>query len=188
VGGAVSPIGVPKYSTEQLDMLLLKIVEWRGSPAKAHLELLDEGWEISKDSLQQLKFKYSERYAELEEIYAREVEGEIIAQARENARLAGEATREAITATMKALEDGKIEGVDLARTAQALSRTMGTNIDRVLSMTGRPINPTDKSAKDALSIVRDLVGSGVIKVRNEATDAPAEVEGVSDAIEPGPDE
>jgi hypothetical protein len=73
----------------------------------------------------------------------------------------------------------RMKGRELAQAAYALSKIKGTNVDKVLALTGRPTSPQGNgSVSEALGLVRELQGLGAIQVVNQAeTPAiPADVE------------
>lgn len=112
--------------------------------------------------------QYPDLYRRLEDQYGRELEEQIVALARENASLAAHATREGIERTLEDIRAGKCR--DTAQATANLAKVMSTNVDKVLSLTGRPVNPEGTGAKDMMDLVKSMMSLGVLRV----VDATAE--------------
>lgn len=111
---------------------------------------------------------HAAQYRELEEKYGREIEERLVTKARQNAERAGEI--EAILIE-KMLDT---EGRDAPQALRAVTDAKTKNIDKVLSLTGRPNQITEN--RDIGAILEGLARMNVVKVAPEqpAIEATAE--------------
>jgi hypothetical protein len=155
---------IEQYPMEKVVECLTVLVEHRGN-VRAASEHLD----VSPTTIQKwAQETYADRYRQIEERYGLEIEQQIVMEARETAATAARATRMGVEQVVKEIEAGELKGRELAQATYALAKIMGTNVDKVLTLTGRPTNPGKGSVSDALGIVRELEASGLITVRNQA--------------------
>jgi hypothetical protein len=164
---------IEKYPMEKVVEVLTTVVECRGNMLEASRQTKIPYVTLRKWTQE----TYADRYRQIEERYGQEIEQQIVMEARQTAQLAAQATRRGVEKTLKDIESGHLRGRELAQATYALAKIMGTNVDKVLTLTGRPTNPGKGSVQDALGIVRELEASGLIKVTNQAQPA---IEGKAD--------
>jgi predicted nucleotide-binding protein (sugar kinase/HSP70/actin superfamily) len=121
---------------------------------------------------------HSDLYHQLQQEHAQELEEQLVANAREIAIDAAEATRLAVESARAKIEDGKEE--DPSRAAANLSRVMQTNTDKMLALTGRPSSYQGQMNMEAT--LRALAEKGIIKVPNLEQGA---IEGSAEETEGG---
>lgn len=154
------------FSDEEVEMGLMALVAWAGSPTRAARYLKETGkLDVSDSTLRNWKQVHAIRYTELREKYKDQLEEQLTQELRDVAIIATNAARLAVEKATDALESG--EERDPARAAANLSKVAATSTDKVLSLTGRPTQITQ--TRNAEEIIRSLVQLGVIQV----PDAPA---------------
>lgn len=149
---------VAPYTQEQITEGLLAVIAAAGNAAEGERQTgvpaaTLRGWRNEQ---------YADLYRRLEEQYGRQIEEEIVARARENANAAAQAVQEGIAATVDEIRSGKCR--DVAKATELLAKTMSVSVDRVLSLTGRPVNPEGTSAKDILALISTMQAAGVLRV------------------------
>jgi hypothetical protein len=122
------------YTPQQIDRALLELVV-SGSSVAARKRLAAQGLVVSDRTLRDWRLRYPDRYAEIAERHAPEVERVIIQEARELAVLAAEVERKALERELEAL-DGQVK--DASASARNAATVAGINLDKVLAYTGRP--------------------------------------------------
>ncbi len=161
------------YTMEQVVEALTTLVNCRGNLTRAAEQTGIHANTLSTWSQE----RYPERYMEIEDRFGREIEQQIVMEARDIALKAGQAERVGIEKVMEEIENGSLTGRELAQATYALSKIKSTNVDKVLALTGRPTNPQGKgSVTDALAVVRELQSSGLLQVVNEAESVPGTVQ------------
>jgi hypothetical protein len=116
---------------------------------------------------------YADRYMEIEERFGKEIEQQIVMEARETAHLAAAAARDGVKKLHEEIVEGKITGHYLGQATYSLAKIANTNVDQVLKLTGRPTNPTQGTADDAMRVLRDLTQMGLIQLPALKVDAEA---------------
>lgn len=96
------------------------------------------------------------QYREIEERYGRELEELLVVQARANAMRAGEIEAELIEKMLT------VEGRDAPQALRAITDAKTKNVDKMLSLTGRPSQITE--SRDMGAILESLARLNVIKV------------------------
>jgi hypothetical protein len=114
---------------------------------------------------------YADRYMEIEEAFGREIEQQIVMEARETAHLAAAAARDGVKKLHDEIVEGKITGHYLGQATYSLAKIANTNVDQVLKLTGRPTNPTQGTADDAMKVLRELSNMGLISLPAVKVDA-----------------
>jgi predicted transcriptional regulator YheO len=159
-----------KYSPADVDNALLQFV---ANGANSRAAERETGIEESLIRYW-VEHTYSERYREISRLYRERVEDEIIALTVNNARTAAEGLDQVL---QKAIAEG-VEGKarDTGSLALALSKIVGNQMDKVLTMTGRPQKIVE--SKDIQNVIKFLADKGVVKVidgdAEEITDAQLE--------------
>jgi beta-phosphoglucomutase-like phosphatase (HAD superfamily) len=142
-----------------------------GSPERAKRVLANQGLTFGKAEL--TKMLDSDDYQLAREKYQLELETAIVLQARENAAYALEVERQAIEKAAELLP--MIRSADYAaRVASDLSRVKTQNIDKVLSLTGRPAQIIERRSFD--EIVHKLVETKLLVPVSDAESTAEEIE------------
>jgi hypothetical protein len=151
------------YTPQQIDRALLELVV-SGSSVTARKRLAAQGLVVSDRTLRDWRLRYTDRYAEIAERHAPEVERVIVQDARELAHLAAQVERKALAKELEALDNGVKDASASARNAATVA---GINLDKVLAYTGRPKAIVEHRQVD--DIVRELqtIAPGVIEVEAE---------------------
>lgn len=106
------------------------------------------------------------QYREIEERYGRELEDLMVTRARTNAQRAGEIEAELIERMLT------VEGRDAPQALRAITDAKTKNIDKMLSLTGRPSQITE--SRDMGAILEGLARMNVLRVvEPEAIEASA---------------
>jgi hypothetical protein len=150
-----------QYTEAEITDALLALVAWGGSPTKAARSLAEKGVEIPVTTLRDWKeFTHAERYSELQERHAEQLEKILVANYRERAYHALDGVELAIEKAIERLENGKDD--DPARTAANLSTVADKNTRNMLLVDGRPTS-IKKDDRDVMETVRSLIAMGVIE-------------------------
>jgi hypothetical protein len=163
----MSTADIDKYPMERVIEALTVVVECRGNMAEASRRT-DLPYHLLRNWTQET---YADRYQEIEQRFGQEIEQQIVMEARHTAHQAAQAVRIGVEKTLDEIQTGELKGRELAQATYALAKIMGTNVDKVLALTGRPTNPGRGGTPEALGILRELEAMGAIQVVNQA--APA---------------
>lgn len=128
--------------------------------------------DIGRDpsTLRRWRDENPETYKGLEDKAALMVEQEILQRARQNAQNAGMAVEDAIRLAKEKLESTSLPATDLSRIARDLSQVHSQNVDKVLTLTGRPAVITE--SRELVALVQSLEADGVLRIKQ-----PADAEG-----------
>lgn len=148
---------------------LAALVENRGNVAKTSREI-----GMSESSLRRLRGEHEDTYHQMETVWARVVENEILQRARANAREAGEVVEMAIGKARELVDTSRIGAAELARIARDMSQVHSQNVDKVLTLTGRPAVITE--SRELVALVESLEADGVLKVKQPKADAESTAE------------
>lgn len=149
---------------EEVTTILMALIAWGGHTSNASRYLANEKQiEISPKVLADWKTRYGERYDDLREKFAGQLEGKLVHEMRDVARLALETERLAIEKAHSRL--AKDEDQDPGRTAANLARVTQSSTDKMLSLSGRPTHITESRGVEEL--LRSLVKMGVIQPPEE---------------------
>jgi hypothetical protein len=162
-----------KYTPEQVEKALLELALVGGNSGEASRRLEGVGIKVSARLLRLWRSGlHAKRYGQLAQEHARQVEETIVQEARETAILAAEVERLALAKTLEQLEAGEIR--DAAAVARNASTVKGINVDKLLTLSGRPNQIVEHGNPDEL--LAQLIRDGIF---TPAQDGP----GVDDAIE-----
>lgn len=169
------PITGESYTQEQIDDCLTALIAFAGNASAAHRYLKAEGKRTPGYAalLNWRRTKYWERFEELREKLGDQLEKTAANNMREIMALSQEATRMALEAEIKRLEDGKED--DPARAAANMARVSQSSVDKLMTLTNRPTQIVEN--RDVGEILRSLQARGVVTLPEE----PAELEAGSDA-------
>lgn len=155
------------YTAEDRAHALAALVANLGNIART---VADTG--ISDKTLRKWREDYAEQYRDMEDTYARGIEAEIVQRARENARKAGEVVELAVEKAQTELESPRhISAGELAKVARDMSQVHSQNVDKVLTLTGRPSQITE--SRELVALVQSLENDGVLRIA-PSTDSTAE--------------
>ena len=163
------------YSQADIDWCLQAMVAWAGNAYAAHkwLEANADGRRVpNMNTIRDwARTKHWERYEQLREQWGQLRERTIANEMRDVALESVEAQKLAVSRAVERLE--KDRDPEPARTAAALAKVGQTNVDKMLSLTGRPTQITE--SRNVNEILRSLVAKGVLALPEE----PAQIEGSS---------
>lgn len=146
---------------------LLQLVANAGNVAKTAKEV-----GVPESTLRSWKNDlHSEQYRRLEEDHGRELELQAADQARQTIVRAGEIERELLERARQAQSDM------VPQALRAVTDVKAKNVDRLLSLTGRPVQPRDSDGNDLIGLVKSMVDRGYVRVvAGVQLDAPPEKE------------
>jgi hypothetical protein len=125
------------FTPEERDTALLELALCGGNSGVAADRLREKGFEIGDDVLRHWRlYTYAGRYHELAEGRAREIEDAVVVKQREAAMRAVELQIRATEKTMDALDSGDVK--DPSSVVKNAAIAAGVNVDKVLTLTGRP--------------------------------------------------
>lgn len=162
----MSSTEIQGYTLEQRVQGLIALARFNGNPA-----LAEEETGIPAATLSM--WKGDPEYRETRERFQSIVEQEFVKQAREVALLELEVERRAAERTLKALKDEpwRVNPRDAAQIANNMAKAKGANIDKVLTLTGRP---KEIVQHDFQGIVESLVARRVLTPLPETVESTAE--------------
>lgn len=144
-----------------------------GDARKAVVDIRADGIDVTADTLIEWRDKtHSALYVTLAEEQGRAHEEMIAANLRTNALRATLLERELLDKIAEELPHAKIG--DASKAMDAIVKSRSTGVDRVLSLTGRPVNG---QSSDPQAIEKELLRLGVLKRR-----APQVVEGSAEDV------
>ena len=157
---------------EEITTILMALVAWAGqvSPAANYLKA-EKGIAIAPATLTDWKVRYGERLDDMRDKYAGQLEGNLAHEMRDVARLAVDVERLALERAKSRLEAGKDD--DPGKTAANVARVKQVNVDKLMTLTGRPKEYTAVDGRSLEEKLRKLVAMGVL----QAPDEPKELEG-----------
>jgi hypothetical protein len=178
-----------KYTPEEVERCLLELALVGGNSNAASERLNEEaGIDISPRLLRLWRGElHARRYQELLSENAREIEETIIAECRETAVLAAMVERAALQLTLEQIKSGKIR--DPSAAARNAGATKGVNIDKMLTLSGRPTQIIEQSSPDEMlaALLRDKVFVPVDDGDDNVFELPAEAVTEFVAAPPSPD-
>jgi hypothetical protein len=125
------------YTQVEIDTALLTLCLTGRNSIEACRRLKVEGIEINPRTLRSWRLHtHAKRFAEIERQHAPEIERQMIGQARAIVTAANEGTLEAIDAAREQIKNG--EAKDPSTVARNLAVTAGVNVDKSLTLEGRP--------------------------------------------------
>lgn len=165
------------FTAEEIETCLHALVAWAGNGAQASRYLkAEKDLDISPTTLNNWKRLHGPRYDEIREKFSDQLEQHLAGDMREAAVLAVSATKLAVEKAHEKLEADEED--DPSGAAARLAKVAQSNVDKVLSLTGRARNPVD--SRGVLEIIRSLasISPGLVNIPDapaleEATDAKA---------------
>lgn len=146
---------------------LLALIASGGNARAAARSLVGTQHEIPHRTLVDWRHRYAERYLELHEQHAPDIERALTAEVREIALDAFNATRIGISQTREKLEAGELK--DPAGATRNLATTGAIAADKLLALTGRPTSITEHRNPD--DVLAKLQDRGIIRtVEAQATE------------------
>jgi hypothetical protein len=162
------------YSQEVVQTGLTALAAVNGNAPRATRALAhSKGIRIDPTTLRYwAKVVYPERYQEIREAVAPHLEQRLAQDLLDVAMIATSAQRIAVEAAERRLQADKED--DPARAAANLSKVGHAAIERMLGLTGRPVNA--KESTDVEGLLRGLVAVGILKPPDEPKQVEATVE------------
>lgn len=123
---------------------------------------------------------HAKRYAELHDKHKDEIENDAIRRMRERIRLVDQAEMLAVTKVITQLEQGRLDGAQASQAALNMSRVKSQNVEKLMQLTGRPTQIIeDRSGSQTEAVLRELMGTGVIKPILKSVPDPEEEDSAS---------
>jgi len=179
-------LGRGGYSDIEKDHLLLVLAYCGGNAVLASKQLAaakEDGQDVrtpSANSLRLLKSRNLERYLRLHEEHSGQIEQIAVSQARDTAVRAGELEHKILEKIDVQIEAG--EEIDVKTLSMALknvSTTRGISVDKLLILTNRPTQITDKRDVGAIIAAIARKAPGLIQLDpgevEEEDDGPAQL-------------
>lgn len=167
-----------QYGAEQVTQALLQLVANGGNAARTAEQLHDGDFMVTESTLRSWKNDlHAEQYRRLEAEHGKELEREAVEQARLTVQRVGELERDVVERIGKALagEDGlRLDTRDLPQTLRSLTDTKAKSIDRVLALTGRPVQPKDPGAGDVVKLLEAMAAKGYLRLAAGVELGPAQ--------------
>ena len=150
-------------------IVALTVLAENAGDAEAAVKVLHKaGMSVSGSQLEKWRASNPEEYRQIEGRLARELEERVVSVARSNAFAAAAGEAKAIAKAVEQLDRPHISAKEAASTASDLAKVKSANIDKMLTLTGRPTAITE--SRDLIAIIKALEKDGVLKVTNEAGD------------------
>lgn len=151
------------YSDHDVERGLYALIAFGGSPAPASRALKDAfGLDVNPATLRTWRdATHQQRYTDLQIKHAQDIEDAMVRDTRDLARAAGVIVREAIELTHDKIEKfgHMIRANEAAQIAASMAKVQQTQIDKMLTLTGRPDQITE--TRSAADIIRALAAKGV---------------------------
>lgn len=155
------------YSPAQVDAALLALAT-TGSGRLAAQQV-----DVPERTIQDWRHRYAQRYQELADKHQRQIEDVIVQQARDTAIMAGDIERQVLERLSTQVDS--LDAKDAAATVRNLSTAKGINVDKLLTLTGRPSQVTEHRSTDDL--MRKLESLKVKAIDATAEEIPTPTEG-----------
>lgn len=150
------------YTEQEIERGLYALIAFGGAPAPAARALRDAfGLVIPSTTLKSWRDStHAQRYCDLQDQHGKDIEDAMVRDARDIARASSAALREAIELTWDKLQNAHtIRASEAAQIAASMAKVQATNIDKLLTLTGRPQAITEN--RSAADIIRALEAKGV---------------------------
>jgi hypothetical protein len=146
-----------QHTAEEITRALATLVECHGNSNEAAKQT-----GIPAGTLRRWRTSsHSAEYERLEAAHGKEIEDELVARWRENARRAGEVEAKLIERTESAMMT--MSSKDASAAARNMADVKSKSIDKVLALTGR--EPTAKPIEDFMVLVEHMQARGFITVK-----------------------
>jgi hypothetical protein len=150
-----------KYTDAEVDQILTAVIRHDGQIETAVRELEADGIGVHANTIKRwLEYKHLDRYNDLRQKYADDVEADLIHQYRKVSRQAVDVQSLALEKAIERLETGKDK--DPSRTAVNAATVADKMTTKMLSLSGRPTQIHE--TRNPLEIMRSLAALGVVKI------------------------
>lgn len=136
----------PRHSEDDIERALLMLTLCGGVCAEAsrRLAMLEPPLKVVPSTLSDWKAKYRERYADIQAERAPLIEGIVLQQVRDAIIGAGNVQAVVLEELLKRLALGEVDTKDLTAILKAAGVTLGINVEKMLLLTNRPTQITEK--------------------------------------------
>lgn len=153
-----------EYTARQVTAALMQLVANNGNVHKTSEQLIDDDFQVPESTLRLWKNDlHAEQYTRLEGEYGKELEREAIDIARATMLRTAKLEDQVLDVIEAKLADGKIDTRDLPQTLRSLTDTKAKTTDRLLSLTGRPVQPKDPAGNDLVQLVLGMIDRGYVR-------------------------
>lgn len=155
---------MPDFTAKDVARGLNALVAFGGTPGPASRALKATfDLDVNPTTLRAWRdHTHAERYVTLQLEHAQDIEDAIIRETRDLARAASMAERIAIESCLEQLDGGRLRAQEISQVALNMSKIKASNIDKLLSLTGRPTAITEH--RSASEIIRALEAKGVLEL------------------------
>jgi hypothetical protein len=150
-----------RHDDETVEVALTEVALCGGSTALASKRLAERGILVKKSVMDNWKLRYPERYAQIRDQRAAEIQRLVAAAHEDLALKAAALTAKVLERTEKELDE--IPARDLAGALRNVATTGGISVDKLTVARERPLNGAPAS-RDVNEIVRALEGMKVVQV------------------------
>lgn len=165
----LEPLGTSSYTPEQVLTALNALALNGGHIELARKTLHAQGHDVSRATLYRWRTEtYPERYRQVCDQLAPQVEAHVIELQRSLAVQATQTAIQAVELEQRRLRGGKVK--DAAASARNLATVAGISVDKILSLSGRPTSVIEHRTVD--DDLRALRAAGIVNgTAEEVTDA-----------------
>ena len=151
------------YSPAQVTKALMQLVANGGNLKKTADELIDDEFQVPESTLRYWRDEaHREQYRRLEDEYGRQLEQEAISAARLLIFEAQSAERELVQKIHGRLP--QMDPREMPQALRALTDAKAKAVDRVLSMTGRPVHGQVATTSDIVTLVEQMAAKGLVRL------------------------
>lgn len=154
------------YTPEQVTAALLQLVANGGNVKRTSDELIEDDFMVPESTLRLWKNDlHAEQYQRLEGEYGSELERAHVSVLRSTIERVGGLEDKVLDKIENALEEGKgIDVRDLPATLRSLTDTKAKSVDRLLALTGRPVQPKDPAGNDLVALLEGMAAKGYLRI------------------------
>lgn len=157
-------MGSVDYSPAQVTAALMQLVANGGNVKRTSEQLVDDDFQVPESTLRLWKNEtHSEQYTRLEEQYGKELEREAVEIARGTMLRAAGLEELVLDKIAARLDEDKIDARDLPTVLRSLTDTKAKTTDRLLALTGRPVQPKDPAGNDLVQLVLGMIDRGLVR-------------------------
>lgn len=160
-----------QYTDEEVNLALKLLAINGGAPATTQLQLADEGWKISRNTLKAWRDnQFARRYAETRRSMGKEISEKIAGQAMERALQADEAQQLYLQAAIDKVNE--VDANHLAKNVASLSQAKATEIEKARLLRNEP-----DSIQETRTLEENVAVLERLEVAEQTEKRPADFDG-----------